>query len=891
NGSLDASFGVGGIATSTFGNQYQSALSVAIQADGKIVASGTTGACPDKKYCYFSFALARYNSDGSPDTSFDTDGKVTTTLVGNYDSAAEVLVQGDGKIVAAGRAPGLGGYGPFAVTRYNADGSLDTSFSGDGMVMTEVGNAGYARSATLQADGKILVAGSTYVDGHEDFAFVRLNSDGSLDTSFDEDGKLTTDFANGSDHAFDIAIPANGKIIAGGFSRTGTSDFALSRYNADGSLDAAFDGDGKVTTSLLDVSSAINAVTIDQGRNHTFLVGYSGNETNDDFAITRVDGPKKITPVGNSDDRANAAALSAFPVDRVFVAGSSSNGSDSDFAIVRYFPFGLDIDTSLNQTGKVTTDFGANDTATAIAVQPDYKFVVVGQTGGGAALAVARYNFDGSLDASFGSGGKVILQSIQHAKAMAIQPDGKIIAAGSAPHTEPPFGDNFALARFNSDGSLDTSFDGDGIVVTRLGFTSRINAIALQQNGRIVASGFTAISSPGSDDFALARYNADGSLDTSFEGDGKVTTSFGGASTANAVRIQRNSKIVAVGSSTKGLFSEFALARYNPNGSLDTTFDTDGKQTTDFYGDNDMAFAAGIQADGRILAAGSAHREGKTDFATARYIGDRAAQRSRFDFDGDGRADVSVFRPSDRVWYLDRSTDGFSATQFGLSTDKITPADYDGDGRTDISVYRDGTWYWLNSSDNSFSARQFGTASDIPVPADYDGDGGVSELAVYRNGTWWILNLSNNQVTAIQFGLATDKPVVGDYDGDGRADQAVYRNGEWHLNRSSLGYTVINFGLSSDRPVVGDYDGDGKTDLAVYRNGTWYVQQSTAGFRAFQWGIGTDIPAPADYDGDGKTDAAVYRDGTWYLLQSTSGSAIHRFGLADDKPAPSAYVP
>ena len=261
-----------------------------------------------------------------------------------------------------------------------------------------------------------------------------------------------------------------------------------------------------------------------------------------------------------------------------------------------------------------------------------------------------------------------------------------------------------------------------------------------------------------------------------------------------------------------------------------------------------------------------------------------------FDFDKDGKSDISVFRPSDRVWYLNQSTNGFSATQFGLSTDKITPADYDGDGKTDISVYRDGVWYRINSSNGTVGIVQFGIASDIPVPADYSGDG-RAELAIYRNGVWWSFDLNNSQTQVVNFGLSTDKPVVADYDGDGKADQAVYRGGEWHLNRSSLGYTVVNFGLSNDKPVIGDYDGDGKTDQAVYRNGTWYLLQSSNGFTAFQWGIASDIPAPADYDGDGKADAAVYRDGTWYLRQSTNGISVQQFGLANDKPAPSAFLP
>jgi Tol biopolymer transport system component len=254
------------------------------------------------------------------------------------------------------------------------------------------------------------------------------------------------------------------------------------------------------------------------------------------------------------------------------------------------------------------------------------------------------------------------------------------------------------------------------------------------------------------------------------------------------------------------------------------------------------------------------------------------------DFDGDGRSDISVFRPSNRTWYLNQSTAGFSATQFGLATDKVTPADFDGDGKADIAVFRDGVWYRLNSSNGTVGIVQFGIVGDIPQSADFTGDG-RAEIAVYRNGIWWTLDLTNNQVNVTQFGNSTYKPVVGDYDSDGRADQAIYRDGVWHLNRSTQGYTVINFGLATDKLVPADYDGDGKTDQAVYRDGTWYVLQSSQGFTAFQFGLSSDIPVPADYDGDGRTDIAVYRDGTWYIIQSSNGSiSYQQFGLSSDIP-------
>ena len=265
-----------------------------------------------------------------------------------------------------------------------------------------------------------------------------------------------------------------------------------------------------------------------------------------------------------------------------------------------------------------------------------------------------------------------------------------------------------------------------------------------------------------------------------------------------------------------------------------------------------------------------------------------APNKTLFDFDGDGKSDVSVFRPSGGVWYLLQSTNGFTGAQFGISSDKIVPADYDGDGKTDLAVFRDGIWY-IQRSTLGFTGISFGQAGDVPVPADYDGDGKADE-AVYRGGVWYLLQ-SSNGFTGTQFGIASDKPVPADFDGDGKTDLAVYRNGTWYLLQSQLGFTGIQFGIASDIPTVGDYDGDGKADEAVYRGGTWYLNRSTLGFTGVQFGIAADIPAAADYDGDGKTDLAVFRNGTWYLLQTTGGFTGVGFGQNGDQPIAAAFVP
>ena len=275
-----------------------------------------------------------------------------------------------------------------------------------------------------------------------------------------------------------------------------------------------------------------------------------------------------------------------------------------------------------------------------------------------------------------------------------------------------------------------------------------------------------------------------------------------------------------------------------------------------------------------------------------------APRRAFTDFDGDGKTDVSVFRPSNGNWYISNSSNSATtATIFGASGDVLTPADFDGDGKTDIAVFRSGAWYILGSQ-SGFYGLQFGQTGDKPQPADFDGDG-KADLAVFRpsNGAWYIQRSSAGFV-GISFGQNGDRPVAADYDGDGKADIGVYRDGVWYLQKSAAGFAVVQFGEALDKPVLGDYDGDGKSDIAVFRPsvGTWYYLNSGSGnsFGAAQFGAAADVPAPGDYDGDGKADFTVFRpaSGFWYILQSGSGALRYQpFGQNQDVPVPSAIVP
>ncbi|MBC7910722.1 MAG: VCBS repeat-containing protein [Pyrinomonadaceae bacterium] len=274
-------------------------------------------------------------------------------------------------------------------------------------------------------------------------------------------------------------------------------------------------------------------------------------------------------------------------------------------------------------------------------------------------------------------------------------------------------------------------------------------------------------------------------------------------------------------------------------------------------------------------------------------------QRPDFDFDGDGKSDISAFRPSDGVWHLLRSGSGYTGTAFGLSTDLLAPADFDGDGKADLAVFRpsNGTWYLMRST-LGFTGVQFGASGDLPVPGDFDGDD-KADISVFRpsNGTWYRTNSSDGLLVSMPMGQNGDVPVMGDFDGDGKADPAVFRpsNNTWYMMRSILGFTGVQFGASGDRPVTGDFDGDRKTDYGVYRpsNGVWYVMRSQLGFMGAQFGAFEDRPVAADYDGDGKADLAVFRpsNGTWYLQRTTAGFTGQQFGLATDSAIPAAYVP
>ena len=328
-GDLDPSFGSGGFVTTDFGGRGDAALGVAIQADGRIVVAGNSSA---RDVFNIDFALARYNPDGTLDPAFGTGGTVLSDLGSTVDAADDVLIQPDGKIVAAGTSARS-----FGVARYTAAGTLDAGFGNGGVVTTGFGGSfDQAWGVTLQPDGKLVVVGTG--GANSDILVARYNPDGSLDSGFGSGGKVATDFGS-FDQALEAVVAADGKITVGG--RSG-GEFALARYTADGNLDPSFGSGGKVTTDFGAIDTA--------------------------FAIAR-DSAGRITAAG---------------------------GSAGDFALARYNGDGS-LDTSFGNGGKVTTDFsgGSSDEANTLVIEPTGAITAGGFTSPGSGttqFALARYD-------------------------------------------------------------------------------------------------------------------------------------------------------------------------------------------------------------------------------------------------------------------------------------------------------------------------------------------------------------------------------------------------------------------------------------------------------------------------------------------------------------------
>jgi uncharacterized delta-60 repeat protein len=382
---LDPTFGTNGKVTTDVSGRLDEVRAVMIQSDGRIVAAGVTGAAPRR-----DFALARYNTDGTIDPAFGDRGTVVTDFAGGDDGAWAVAIQSDQKIVVGGLADG-----DFALARYDANGTLDAQFGIGGRVTLDFGGDDRVNALAVQSDGKIVAAG---IANGVDFAIARLDANGNGDTTFGRNGRVITDCSGDRDVAFAVVVRPDGKIVATGSAGSfPAARFAIVQYNVDGSLDEAFGVSGATTISF--------------------------------------------------DKDARAHALATLQDGKLLIGGIMNNGSSADGVVARLTSVGT-LDAAFGVNGRIQTDFGGRNFGSTVAFLSNEHMIVAGSDDFPPYydFAIAQYGPDGRIDADFNQDGATLIEFGGNSwiNAIAVQSDGKIIAAGYAR------GD-FALVRYQSD--------------------------------------------------------------------------------------------------------------------------------------------------------------------------------------------------------------------------------------------------------------------------------------------------------------------------------------------------------------------------------------------------------------------------------------------------------
>ena len=609
------------------------------------------------------------------------------------------------------------------------------------------------------------------------------------------------------------------------------------------------------------------------------------------------------------------------------------------------------LDPTFGTNGVVTTSIGNSAGTTAAVLQPDGKIVVLGYvelSNTDVDPLIVRYNSDGSLDTSFGEGGIVrapISPGRDYFFAAALQTDGKIIAVGRTTPLDYST-ENFLALRYNQNGTLDSSFGTNGVVIMNRGSS---NSVAVQADGKIVVAA-------GSSVFRLNA--ADGSVDTSFADNGFLSynydlpcsdcINFSGEGSRKVAILPNGRILVGLSVFKKTNFSNgnyyrkaTVLMLLENNGTFAQNFGNNGIAAYG-YGSSDYnynTFDLAVLPNGNIITIGL---QNVLFTGKGEYAGYYSPQGSPWNFNTEvavrtdgkyitlngfisfrGSQGTFLFSPYNRVIggaprltgsdiivqpdnkiIVISSTQGkFKVTRLITITSRGTRiANYDDDDATDIAVLRPAnlTLNVLRSSDGYIS---------YPAPeANFNIRRVIPEYKssfIYWGNTFStgddspaFFCYTNEQRTrnCYQWGLLGDVAVGGDYDGDGFTDRTVFRpqNGVWYIYQTNSQFSSVQWGMSGDKPVPADYDYDGITDVAIYRpsTGTWWVRRSSDNtYFSVQFGIASDIPLTGDYDGDGLADFVVYRpsSGTWYQLLTTDGFRAIQFGISTDVPVPGDY--
>jgi uncharacterized delta-60 repeat protein len=597
-GTLDGSFG-GGYVTTDFDGQFDACHGLAIQPDGKIVAAGTARVGGDN-----DFAVARYLPGGGLDTSFGGDGKVTIGFGGD-DKCWDVTLQDDGMVVLVGEYYDDWDIDTdFAVARLTPGGSLDDTFNGDGKESYGFDGTDVARAVAIQGDGMIVVAGDR--DYGSDGALARLWSNGVPDASLDGDGKV---IVQGSEGFEDVAVQPDGRIVTIGKQSTASEvRLAFHRILVDGTPDPTFGDGGAASFDLGAFDRGRNVALLPDGRilghgtsdpGATCFIRLWQDGTLDGGGTTALGFPPSFLGPGSHE---RPAGMVVQPDGKFVVAGEVANAdrSEYDFGVARFLPDGRP-DLSFGTLGCATLDFHNADIARAVALQPDGKIVVAGHTGtGNVNFLVARFNADGTPDTGFGFSGFNVLDFLggaDYAQAVAIAPDGKIVLAGKVFNGAR---DVFGVCRFTSEGYADYDFDVDAKQLHELVFDTPhwVSSVVVQADRKIVLGGQANY------DFALARYHESGAVDLGFgpSGQGFVLHDMGGNDFLGALLRAPDGRYFAAGSHEQFGNSDFALAQFSPDGVAGGTW-IGGRAFIDFTG-YDIAYAIDLRADGHVVAAG-----------------------------------------------------------------------------------------------------------------------------------------------------------------------------------------------------------------------------------------------------------------------------------------------
>lgn len=639
-GALDTSFNGTGMARHALWPGEEAGMAVAWQADGKVVAAG---------YCqngaYYEFFAARYNTDGSPDASFGTQGS-TMIHINDMALCSAVQIQTDGKIVLAGDTYDAQGRTRFAVARLNADGTVDNTFGLYGIATAAFNSVeDHATSLVIQPDGRVVVAGTSFISNNSEMSVARFTSTGGLDTSFDGDGKAVVSFGSSSDVARAVSLQAiDGKIIlAGSTDVAGGHRVALARLNSNGSLDTAFDGDGKLVTTLAGFATAVTREPAipgprgEGGAPEKFVVAGSLDPGYTVF-VARYNLSGNLDATFDGDGLA-VRTFTEFPsIGNVFVTGGTTSrkitaggwlqipGSFQRMLLDLRFTENGALDTSFDSDGIATITPGLGCEGQGGMAVNGANRVVHATTGYASAtdwgLQVVRLAANGPLDPTFDEDGLRFDNIGIHDSipgAVAVLSDDRILAVGSTWEGE------FVAARYLTNGALDPTFGSGGAVKISSGANSAYgSAMVLQADGRIVMAGTAGSSQTSS--LVVCRLLPDGATDPSFSGDGRVTVGAGvGWNSLGGVAIQPDGKILLAGTCEmcddffcQATYMTVLLMRLNPDGSTDGTFGSGGAVTVPLFQDA-RGRAVALQADGKIVVAGQCTTSNRTYPMVARY--------------------------------------------------------------------------------------------------------------------------------------------------------------------------------------------------------------------------------------------------------------------------------